>query len=269
MLHHLVERLGRVRHQRLAVPQQLDVGRARDAVELALPGRRVDRRLEGVLGGRGLLRRRSAPGSSPPRRTRRSRSRPCRAGPCPRPARRAGGRTGRAGRRRRWAAGCRRSCSGPAACWLQSAMILSKPGAARAAVQVDHDPWRPARAGRERGHECRRAEQGGPARQTPTPLPLSLNPHRPSVQVKRLRSGAAHSCNGHSARTCGRGRDGTTGGQITFSSHCRGARGRVDYHTRPRWARVASISNRWTGSSGGRPDQGISSAVAQAQRVSS
>ena len=48
--HDLGPGLGRRRHQRLAVPEQLHVGAARDGVELVLPGRRVDRRLEDSRG---------------------------------------------------------------------------------------------------------------------------------------------------------------------------------------------------------------------------
>ena len=151
---------------------------------------------------------------------------------------------------------------------------LVEAGAARAAVQVDDDALA-ARSSRPR------ARSPAPPRRAARPTadgrrrasPLSLNPHRPSVQVKRLRSGAAHSRNGHSARTCGRGRDRTSrpSDHVFFTlrtGHRQVGRGRR-YQTRPRCARVASISSRWTGSSGGRPDQGISSAVQHAQRVSS
>ena len=172
-----------------------------------------------------------------------------------RPGRRAGGRAGRAGRRRRWAAGCRRSCSARRPAALQSAMILSKPDAARAAVQVDDDALRAARAGRERGHQRRRAEQRGPPRRPPARLPSvveSSSTLRPGETLAEWRSAQPRRAQCQNFRVRARRERPAVRSRFLHIAMAgrRSVRADGSYQMRPRWARVASISSRWTGSKG-------------------
>ena len=108
---HLVPRLGRGRHEVLAVPQQLRVRPDRHGVEAVLEARRLQDGAEDVLADDLRRARRHRARSSRRWRTRRSRRRRGRAGPATGPRRRGGARAARAAGRPARAGTRTRSCT--------------------------------------------------------------------------------------------------------------------------------------------------------------